>query len=93
MKSSSELYCFLSVYMPYQCPDNLELYMEYIGKISALVEDSSTSNVILSGDFNAAINTLFETELIEMCDSLDLLISDYKIFGRLLTILPHGSTI
>ena len=35
------------------------MYMEYIGKISALVEDSSTSNVILLGDFNAAINTLF----------------------------------
>ena len=66
--------------MPYKCPDNQELYMEYIGKISALVEDSSTSNVILLGDFNAGINTLFETEL--MCDSLDLLISDYKIFGR-----------
>ena len=46
--------------------------MKYIGKISALVEDSSTSNVIRLDEFNAAINTLFETELIEMCDSLDL---------------------
>ena len=46
--------------------------MEYIGKISAIVEDTSASNVILLGDFNADIDTLFETELIKMCDSLDL---------------------
>ena len=56
--------------------------MEYIGKISAIVDDSSTSNVILLGDFNADVDTLFETELMEMCDSLNLLISDYSIFGR-----------
>ena len=68
--------------MPYQCPDNKELYMEYICKISAIVEDSSTRNVILLGDFNADVNTLFETELIEMCDSLDILTSNYKTFRR-----------
>ena len=57
--------------------------MEYIGKISAIVEDSSTSNtVILLGDFNVDVDILFETELMEMCDSLNLLISDYSIFGR-----------
>ena len=56
--------------------------MEYIGEVSAIVEDSSTSNVILLGDFNADVDTLFETELMEMCDSLNLLISDYSIFGR-----------
>ena len=55
--------------------------MEYIGKISTIVEDSSTSNVILLGEFNADIDTVFETELMEMCD-LNLLISDYAIFGR-----------
>ena len=68
--------------MPNQCPDNLELYMEYVYMISVLVEDSSTSNVILLGDFNADINTFFETELIELCDYIDLLIYDYNIFGR-----------
>ena len=51
VKSKSELYFFLSVYMPYQCLDNLEQYMEYMGKICAIVEDSSTSNVILFGDY------------------------------------------
>ena len=56
--------------------------MEYIAKISAIVEDSSISNVILLGEFNADIDTLFKTELLEMCDSLNLLISDFSTFGR-----------
>ena len=79
--------------MPYQCPDNKELYMEYICKISAIVEDSSTRNVILLGDFNAAINTLFETELIEMCDSLDILTSNYKTFRRFSGQFTHVSDV
>ena len=46
---------FISVYMPYQCKDNFELFMEYIGKISALIEESPTSIIAIVGDFNAAI--------------------------------------
>ena len=57
---------FLNVYMPYQCDDNYDLYVEYIGKISSLIEDSVTSNLIVLGDFNAAVNTLFESELVNM---------------------------
>ena len=82
--------------MPYQCLDNQELYMDSgVYWMCVIVEDSSTSNVILLGDFNADVNTLFETELMAMCDILNLTISDYIIFGRFsgqLT-LPPGSTI
>ena len=91
VKSKSGLYIFFSVYMPYQCLDNQELYNEYIGKICAIVEDSSTSNVILLGDFNADVNTLFETELMAMCDTLKLTISDYIIFGRFSGQFTHLS--
>ena len=55
---------FFYVYMPYQCDDNYDLYVEYIGKISLLkiqLLDSVTSNLIVLGDFNAAVNTLFES--------------------------------
>ena len=54
---------FISVYMPSQCDDNFELFMEYVGKLSALIEESPTSNVVLLGDFNAFIDTQFDTEL------------------------------
>ena len=33
-------------------------------------------------DFNAAVGTTFEVELLEMCRSLNLLISDYNVYGR-----------
>ena len=73
---------FLNVYMPYQCDDNYDLYVEYIGKISSLIEDSVTSNLIVLGDFNAAVNTLFESELVNMCNTHQLVVSDYKAYGR-----------
>ena len=50
--------------MPYQCDDNYDLYVEYIGKISLLkiqLLDSVNSNLIVLGDFNAAVNRLFES--------------------------------
>ena len=59
---------FISVYMPYQCDDNYELFMEYVGKLSALIEESPTSYVAILGDFNAGIDIQFEAEL---CSNLD----------------------
>ena len=52
--------------MPYQCDDNYELYMEYVGKLSALIEEPPTSYVAILGDFNAGIDTQFEAELREL---------------------------
>ena len=63
---------FISVYMPYQCDDNFEMFMEYIGRISALIEESSTNIIAIVGDFNAAIDTQFEAELQEFCNNFSL---------------------
>ena len=68
--------------MPYQWKDNIELFMEYIGKISALIEESPTSNIAIVGDFNAAIDTQFGAELQELCNNLSLVISDCNYYGR-----------
>ena len=51
---------FLNVYLLYQCDDNYDVFVEYIGKLSALIDEVSTSNLILLGDFNASVNTTFE---------------------------------
>ena len=78
--------------MPYQCLHNQELYMDSgVYWMCVIVE----VNVILLGDFNGDVNTLFETELMAMNDILNLTISDYIIFGRFSgqLILPPGSTI
>ena len=82
---------FISVYMPYQCKDNFELFMEYIGKISALIEESPTSNIAIVGDFNAAIDTQFDVELQELCNNLSLVISDCNYYGRNSGMFTHVS--
>ena len=63
--------------MSYQCDDNCGLFVEYIGKISSLIEESATSNFIVLGDFNVAVDTVFECELLEMCKTYHLVI--YKV--------------
>ena len=69
---------FISVYMPYQCDDNFETFMEYIGRISALIEESPTSNIAIVGDFNAALVTQFDAELKEFCNNLSCVFSDCR---------------
>ena len=56
--------------------------MEYLGKLSAILEDCEFSKVAIIGDFNAAVNTTFENELLETCTKHELIISDYEHFGR-----------
>ena len=68
--------------MPFQHDDNYAMYMEYIGKISASIEDSDISNFIILGDFNSAVDTAFESELLEFCTSYDLSMSDYEFYGQ-----------
>ena len=54
-----------------------------MGIISAILEDCTTSKLAVIGDFNAAVKTTFETELLAMCDGQCLVVSDYEVFGRL----------
>ena len=79
---SKEKLCFINVYLPYQCPDNYDLYVEYLGKLSAIVEDCHSTKIAIIGDFNAAVGTTFEDELLELCTNHELIISDYEKYGR-----------
>ena len=38
--------------------------------------------VIILGDFNSAVDTPFESELLEFCSAYELTISDYHRYGR-----------
>ena len=82
IKNRDECLYFVNVYLPYQCPDNYDLYVEYLGKLSAIIEDYDSSKVGIIGDFNAAVGTTFEGELLEVCTHHELIISDYEHFGR-----------
>ena len=82
ISSSIGKYCFINVYMPYQHDDNYGTFMECIGKLSATIVDFDMCNFIILGDFNSAVDTPFESELVEFCSSYDLIISDYHRYGR-----------
>ena len=68
--------------MPDQHDDNYETFMECIGKLSATIEDSDMYNFIILVDFNSAVDTPFESELLEFCSAYELTISDYQRYGR-----------
>ena len=80
--SSIEIYCFINVYMPYQHDDNHETCVDCISKLSATIADSDMCSFIILGDFNSAVDTPFESELVEFGSSYDLIISDYHRYGR-----------
>ena len=54
----------LNVYLPYQSSDNFEEFCNYLGKIASIIEEKDTSTVVITGNFNAAVNTPFESDLI-----------------------------
>ncbi len=79
--TSEGKFCIINVYLPFQCYDNYENYCNYLGNISAIITECDTSNIVIAGDYNAALNTPFEDELLAMCDKSHLVISDIKWFG------------
>ena len=56
---------------------NDQLYEEFcncLGTIASMIEEIDTSNIVITGDFNAALNTPFEAEVIDMRDTIGLVI-------------------
>ena len=43
------------VCLPYQCPDHYDLFVEYLGKLPAIIVDYESSKVAIIDDFNAAL--------------------------------------
>ena len=70
----------------FTCPINVMIIMmffvESIGKLSALIDEVSISNLILLDDFNAAVNASFKSELVDLCTNYKLIMSDYITYGR-----------
>ena len=51
IKSDTESLYFLNTYLPYQCDDNYDVYVEYLGKIASIVDESPTSHIMVLGNF------------------------------------------
>ena len=78
-------YLFINVYLPYECPDNYDNYMHYLGKIASIINNSTDGCIYVLGDFNAHINSVtsrnFGSELLSLCDEESLVLSDLRFLG------------
>ena len=79
---NNDIMLFINVYLPYQCDENYDDYVHYLGKLSSYVEDSTTASIVIVGDFNAKLDSIFENELIIFVDNNNMHISDYERLGR-----------
>jgi exonuclease III len=72
----------VNLYMPYDCSDNEDDFMYYLGKISDIIETHSNSHVFVMGDFNANIKcgnvSSFGKMLKSYCTDENLVIADEK---------------
>ena len=78
---NQETLVFINVYLPFPCEDNYEKYLNYLSKLTALVEELATSNIVVIGDFNATKDIKFENERLHWCKSNNFIMSDKGIIG------------
>ena len=63
---------FLNVYLPYQYHDNYEPFMNYMGKINVVIEETPTDKIVVIGDFNYNIGSKYYDEVSVCCDEFNV---------------------
>ena len=75
---STKLVIF-NIYLPYQCKDNEDEYLNCLGCIKTFVEEINCTNFIIIGDWNANLGNggtkLFQPFMSDFCDENQLIIS------------------
>lgn len=81
LKMKSQILLFMNTYLPYQSIDNHDLYLDYLGRLAARMDEAETSRILIIGDFNASSGTTFARELDEWCSEHLMTISDQQFLG------------
>ena len=78
----------LNIYMPYQCLQNKEQYIDNLGNILSFIESLQNTNIMIIGDWNANLgdsgSSIFKPLMLDFCRENNLIISTK-------TILPVDS--
>ena len=76
----------LNVYMPYQCLQNQDQYIDNLWNIYSFIESINTTNFMIIGDWNANLgisgNALFRPIMEEFCNENNLIISTKKLLPQ-----------
>ena len=82
----------LNIYLPYYSAENYDLYLDYIGKISSIIESREHSDSMVLGDFNAQVNGYFYREWATVCQDYELVFADVtKLPQNTCTHINHSS--
>jgi endonuclease/exonuclease/phosphatase family metal-dependent hydrolase len=67
MESTQDKVFLVNTYMPYQCDNNYEEFMETLGMLSTILDEADSHLIAAIGDFNAGKDTPFLEELQRWC--------------------------
>ena len=89
----------LNVYFPYECQNNYDDYMNYLGKVDSIIQSADTNYVLVIGDMNADTysgsdsvrNSLFGRELVLFCRENNFILSDVEKLASNNDIFTHYS--
>ena len=72
------------MYLPYydNTYDSLHHFLQCLAQINAIVQEASTSEIIVVGDFNADPHKRFGVELLAFADKYHYKVSDIELHGR-----------
>ena len=57
--NSTQNILILNIYLPYFSQENYDNYLNYVGKISSIIQDHDHNDIMIIGDFNANIDSPF----------------------------------
>ena len=78
MQFGNQIYVLICVYMPYQCSENEDIYLENFGIIKAIIDELECRCISLVGDWNSNISdsaSLFGNHVRSFCSENNLLLS------------------
>ena len=67
---------FINVYMPYETRDHFDEFIQVLGEIHSIIQDTEADHICLVGDLNAHPDKNFFNELNQFCRTNSLIISD-----------------
>ena len=62
LENNTQKLFILNIYLPYFSNENYDEYLAYVGTISSIIENHDHNDIIVIGDFNADINSVFYNE-------------------------------
>ena len=68
----------VNVYLPYECTDNHDMYMDYLSKIAVFTAGINSTCIFIVGDFNADLSktSTFGSILCDFCHDNSFTIAD-----------------